>query len=131
MQKIIVFAGLVFAVVLTMVAVSRSEIPPQPSLPSSAPPEPITGAPAVSVPGDETARHDPFTPYDVGPRPWQYNDLSPAEQGVADRGRDVTGWDTIHAGYATAAKLIAQQAALNAAATQLGTDGVANAGVVP
>jgi hypothetical protein len=90
-------------------------------------------------PPNAPLRHDPFTPYDIGPargdtspKPfWSYDDLTPAERVIADRGRDVTGWDRINSAYATAVAERANQAAAEAAEHQLGIDNLAGTGVVP
>ena len=100
--------------------------------------EPITGTPAVSVPGDETPLHDPFSPPAIGPAPgdmsakpfWSYADLTSPEQAVADRGRDTTSADATNAIYAAATWDIAQQAIAARAAMQLGTGNLASTGVV-
>jgi len=132
---------------LLLGSTSRGDVAP--SLPSTAPdltpapeatPEPITGT-AISSTPPPNARppHDPFTPYDIGPAPndkspkpfWSYNDLTPAERVVADRGRDTKGWDRIHRAFATAVAERAHQAASEAAEHQLGIDNLAGTGVVP
>ncbi len=95
-------------------------------------PEPITGTAAVSAPGAETPPRDPFSAYDVGSGGvWTYQQLTPAEQAVADQGRDTTGWDQVHNAYASAVAQRAQQAAGDSAAAQLGVENLAGQGVVP
>lgn len=140
MGKRLVSRVLMFALLL-VAASSRSDggsseaAPTQaPSLPSVAADEPITGSPAVSAPGDARPRHDPFTPYGVGPpgtKTWSYDDLSPPERAYADRNRDPGKWAQIGAAYAHAAKERAQHAAGAAGAHQLGIGDLAGTGVVP
>jgi hypothetical protein len=93
--------------------------------------EPITGEAAVNAPGSETTFR-PFQPYDIGPDAGvPYEALSQEEQAAADRNRDTTGWDGIHASYNTGVVELAQQAAAASAATQLGVEGLSSTGVVP
>lgn len=132
-------SGVSMSVVLLVAVASRSDSGPpstsnRPSLPAAAAEEPITGTPAVSRPGNETRRHDPFTPYDIGPpgtKAWTYNDLSPAEKAYVDRNRDVTGGKKTQDAFASAVKERAQHAAGAAAAHQLGVDDLSETGVVP
>ncbi len=121
------------------VAKSRSDTTtPPPSLPSSAPAEPITGS-ADPVQAMGTPAHDPFTPSPIGPAPgdkspkpfWSYEDVSPAQKAVIDRGRDTTGAQASLDVYAAAAAERAKQAAADAALNQLGVGNVASVGVVP
>jgi hypothetical protein len=57
--------------------------------------------------------------------------LSPAEQAVVDRGRNVAGWQQIHSAYGEAAAELGERARSEAAARQLGIPDVALQGVVP
>jgi hypothetical protein len=140
MGKSAVFGLLMFLVVLMIAGASHGDgasSSPPPSLPPSggAAAEPITGTAAVSAPGDSVPQKDPFSLYDVGPPgtvTWSYNDLTAAEKAWADRNADTTGWPAIQSAYADAAKQLAQQAATDAAAHQLGVTGnLAGTGVVP
>jgi len=92
----------------------------------------VTPAPTPNLPGDET-EFSPFQPYSIGPpeAAVPYSALSPAEQAAADRGRDTTGWAGIHNAYAKGAVALAQQAAAEAAAAELGVENLAGQGVVP
>ena len=121
--------------VLLIAANSRSDVAS--TVPASPTPidEPITGTPIVAAPGTTSSvtPRDPFAPYDPGPASglWPYANLSPAERVLADRGRDVTGWDQINGGFAQASAEQAQRAAAAAAASQLGIASVGDIGVVP
>jgi hypothetical protein len=126
--------------VLLIAATSRSDVAaPEatspPSLPAGgAAAEPISGTAAVSAPGEETAAHDPFTLYDIGPpgtKAWTYGELSASEKAEADLRADTTSWDQVNNAFAAAAAERAHQAASDAAAHQLGIDNLAQTGVVP
>ena len=146
MGRSLLFWALMCAVLL-VAATSRSDVATSstqatvPSLPAptEAVAEPTIDSPAVSEPGSETPPRDPFSPYDIGPAPddksrkpfWSYQDLNAEEKRVADRGRDVTGWDATHDAFSKAVALRAHQAAADSAAHQLGVDSLASTGVVP
>ena len=136
--------------VLLVAASSRSDVAGTTSTPilaeapvtTDAVAEPTTGQPSAPATGDETLPKDPFSPYGVLPPPdpkaaapsnpiWRYTDLSLAEKEVADRGRDVTGWDATHNAFAAAVALRAHDAAATSAASQLGVEDLATTGVVP
>jgi hypothetical protein len=104
-----------------------SEDPPLPEA------EYITETAIQPVSGAETTQKDPFKPYDIGEgvTPIAYEELSPAEQAVIDRGRNVAGWQQIHSAYGAAAKELGATARFQAAARQLGIPDVALQGVVP
>jgi len=114
---------------------------PQPAKIDPSPPaedEPITGVAVQPVPGSESVRHDPFTPYaitapdDPAPRPtWSYADLTAEEKIVADRGRDPAEWAKVHDAYARASQELAQHARVEAAEHRLGLDSLSGTGVVP
>jgi hypothetical protein len=93
----------------------------------------ITGSPIEPLPTSEPAPKDPFKPYDIGEgvTPIAYEELSPAEQAVVDRGRNIAGWQEIHSAYGAAAKELGTKARFQAAARQLGIPDVALQGVVP
>jgi hypothetical protein len=139
MIKSAIFVALGFLVVLLCTATSHGDVAPganPPQLPpSSAPAEPITGTPVTPNPGDETVVKDPFSPYSIGPpgtKAWAYKDLTPDEQAWADKTKDTTGWDSIHAQWGQAIQQQAQQAAAASAAAQLGlVDNSGGVGVVP
>ena len=138
MQKMMLFAGFMFAVVLITAATSHSDSATQPTLPTSAPAEPITGT-AFTPTASGQAPRDPFTPYSIGPatgdtspKPWlTYEDMTPAQKAVIDKGRDVTNSQPSLDAFAQAATERAHQAAGEAAQHQLGLDEVAATGVVP
>jgi hypothetical protein len=136
-----------FVGALLVTATSWSDTSPTPTLPptTSAVTEPITGTPAQSIPGNEVPPKDPFSPYGTGPgiplpngpqtmpsKPfWSNSDLNAAEQAVAQRGVDTSAWAPTHNAFASAARELAQVAAANAAANDLGVESLASTGVVP
>ena len=143
MGKWLLVAALV-AVSFFFIASSRSDVAPTvPTLPPPTPglgmAEPITGTAVQPAPGSESQLKDPFKPYDIGPsaldkspKPtWSRSDLTAAERAVADKGTDVTGWDTIHNAFGQAAAERAHEAAASSAASQLGVDNLGTTGVVP
>jgi hypothetical protein len=100
---------------------------------SAATAEPIAGSASTPTPGSETPSKDPFTLFDTGPFPWSYDQLeTDALRAQVDRGRDVTGWATVHSGFAVATQEAAQAAQASAAQHRLGVDGdPSSTGVVP
>lgn len=125
------------AVLVTVWAVS-SHSDSTPSLPTITPipsssPEPITGTPLVPKPGSEMPIPDRFAPHDPGPPEslWKYEDLTPAERRVVDRGRDTTGWRGVHDAYRTAVIERQPQIRAQVAASQLGAHDLLTLGVVP
>ncbi|HEU0035109.1 MAG TPA: hypothetical protein VFQ53_30995 [Kofleriaceae bacterium] len=94
--------------------------------------EPITGQAVQPNPGSERPMKDPFVPYDPGPPEalWKYEDLTPGERAVVDRGR-AEDFTSVHAGYASAIQIRSAQAASDAAALQLGISDLSTTGVVP
>lgn len=96
-------------------------------------PEPTTEQPVHPQPVSETESKDPFAPYGIGPpeHAIPYEALSPDEQVVVDRGRNTENWAGVHRGYATAVRALSKRARAEAAAHQLGVDGLAQQGVVP
>src|ERR1700691_4053904 len=75
MGKSLLLGAFVFGALFLGAATSHSDVAPssaptpRPTLPPStdAVAEPITGTAEMPAPGAEMQRHDPFTPYDVGP----------------------------------------------------------------
>jgi hypothetical protein len=103
----------------------------QPAFPPTLP-EPTTYPPITPNPGDERPLRDPFTPYQHGsPAPWQYSDLTPAEQAVADRGLDTTSFEPVHAAFRAASIEQALAAVADSAGTALGVPDLSTIGVVP
>ena len=109
-----------------------------PTLPTITPsnavmPEPITGTPIKPNKGSESPPVDRFALHDPGPPEaiWKYEDLTPAERRVVDRGRDVSGWANIHAQYNAALQERQPLIRASAAASQLGAHDLATLGVVP
>lgn len=103
----------------------------QPVFPPTVP-EPTTYPPIMPNPGDEQPPRDPFTPYAHGsPAPWQYDDLTPAEQAVVDRGVDTTSFEPVHAAFRAASIEQALAAAADAAGIALGVPDLSAIGVVP
>src|SRR5262249_41651035 len=128
MGKRLLFRVSTFGILL-VAATSRSDVAVDTSTTTTggtgadAPPEPITGAPAVSAPGGESVVKDPFAPYDIGSGgAWSYQQLTPAERAVVDKGLDTTGWDKVNNGFAQASRELAKQAAADSAAAQLGVE---------
>lgn len=140
MGRAALFAGVVFVLAFAAGGTSRSDVVSDaPMAPTTAVPEPTTQAPVQNAP-EPSARHQPFTQYFVGPAPWDkspkplwhYEDLTPAEKVVVDRGRDTTGWSNINNAFASASEQRAKQAASSSAAAQLGLDNTSlETGVVP
>lgn len=140
----LLFAALIFAVIFAAASlesdVAADTSSPEPTV---ATPEPITGTAVQPAPGSETYVRPPFTPYDVGPprndeftdnspKPlWAYEDLTPDEQAVADRGRDATRWQPVNDAYARASAEMARKAAAASAQSQLGAENLGAIGVVP
>jgi hypothetical protein len=94
--------------------------------------EPISGEPAEPNPGDEEAPPH-LGPYETGGPAAEvtYEQLSPEERAVADRGRDAAGWQGIHQTYRLGAQQIATDAAADTAARRLGVRKLEHMGVVP
>lgn len=86
---------------------------------------------AQPAPGSEPPVRDPFTPYDTGPNPWSYDQLTAGEKAVVDRGRNTTGWSQTHDAYAAAARQAAQDAQVATAQHELGLQDGVDTGVVP
>ena len=94
-------------------------------------PEPTMEPPTTPKVGDEQPPRDPFTPYSIGPtKGWSYDDLTPAEQAVVDRGI-ATNSEAVHAAFDAATIQQAQVAATEAAAISLGVSDLWSIGVVP
>src|SRR5687767_9210787 len=125
-------------IILAAATTRSDDVVSDPSPTTGATPEPITGTPAITEPGSEGFRRDPFSLYPVGPTPndkspkplWRYEDLTPPEQANVDRNRDATGWAPIHDAFAAASAERAHQAAAASAAAQLGISNI-GIGVVP
>src|SRR5947208_3252484 len=122
---------IVFLCVLIVVVTRAASDPPVGSTGVTAAEEPITGQAADNAPGSETV-FKPLQPYDIGPDAGvAYSDLSPPEQAAADRNKDTTGWQGIHTSYNHGVVQLAQQAAAQSAASQLGVESLSGTGVVP
>ena len=145
MGRSLVFGACMCAILL-VAASMRSDVAADTTTSTSstvASPEPITGTAVQPAAGSSWRTHQPFTPYDVGPyqigpsngvspKPlWAYEDLTPAERAVADRGRDTTGWAPVHDAYAAATAERAKKAAADSAQSQLGAENLGAIGVVP
>ena len=136
MRNLLVTGTLLFAALFAGGALQADSAEPfeesldDPPIPAA---EFVTGTPVQPAPGHETPQKDPFEPYDIGDpnSAIPYEALSPAEQAVIDRGRDVSGWREIHAAYASAVGQRAKQAHAEAAVHQLGLDELATKRVVP
>jgi hypothetical protein len=121
-----------FVAVLLTTMTASSHGDPRPSLPKSSAPEPITGTAVMPEPGSEMPTPDRFAPHDPGPPEslWKYEDLTPAERRVVDRGRDTAAWRGVHDAYRAA--IVERQPKLRAqiAASQLGAHDLMTLGVV-
>lgn len=75
----------------------------------------------------------PNSAYAVGPPEsvWSYDQLSPADKAVADRGRDTTAWQAVHDEYAAASAERAEITKAEMAAMLLGLHALGATGVVP
>jgi len=133
MRAIVILTCAVLASVLIRPSTSRSETEAPSAPPDSSAPvdEPISGQAVAPAPGDETGPRDPFTPYDVGGQEaiWPYGDLTANEKAVVDHGRNQAGMDAINNAYGQAAKELAARAKAEAAAAQLGAEGLDTLGV--
>jgi hypothetical protein len=112
---------------------SQSDIASTPAPSSTAASEPITGSPAQTAPGSETIAKDPFQPFSIGPpeAAVPYEVLTPPEQAVADKGRDIGNFALVNDAFAHASAERAATAAVEAAQHQLGIDNLASTGVTP
>ncbi len=131
MKRLVIF-GLFACSVVGLASSSRSQ-PITQEVPGIVSDDGITEHPSVPAPGDERPMKDPFTPYDVGDpsAAWAYEQLTPAEQVVADRGRATGTWTATHDAYGSAGAEQAARAAAESAALQLGVDNLGAIGVVP
>jgi hypothetical protein len=123
-----------FAALALAWAVAAHSNPP-PALPPSSidsDAEPIVGEPIMPLAGSETPPRDHFKPFDPGPESalWKYEDLTPAEKKVADRGRDTTGWRGIHDAYRAAVLERVPRIRAQAAASKIGAHDLETLGVV-
>ncbi len=134
MLKAFIVASVV--VLVTAWAVSSRSAPP-PSLPPTITPidelgpEPITGKPVMPKPGAPSAAPHPFEQPVPDPKAWKYEDLTPKEREVVDRGRDTEAWRDVHAAYESAILERLPQIQAQAAASQVGVHDLATIGVVP
>lgn len=119
--------------VLLVAATSRSDSAATTGLPDPTLPEPTLEAPVMPTSGSANAQRDPFKSFDIGgaAAAWTYEELKPEEQDIADRGTEVTGWNTIHNRYASAVREQGLKGRARAAARHLGMDDLSHAGVVP
>lgn len=134
MKAAIVVALLIVLIVITASSRSRGADSPVGSDTSGSAPDvvlPPVDMLAQPVPGSEPPVRDPFLPYDTGPNPWSYDQLTADEKAVVDRGRDTTGWSQTHDAYASAAREAAQAAQVATAQHQLGLQDGVTTGVVP
>jgi hypothetical protein len=94
--------------------------------------EPITGTAVSPSPGTEAEPARRFQPYSIGPpeAAWPYASLSADEKAQVDRARAQPRSDATNNAFATGARERSVTAKAEAAATQLGIDGV-EIGVVP
>jgi len=99
---------------------------------TEAPPSVDLSFPAKAPLGPNPPR-GPNAPYDVGPPEavWSYDQLSPADKAVADRGRDTTAWQAVHDEYAAASEERAEITKAEMAAQLLGLHALGATGVVP
>lgn len=125
-------SGLLVCAVAGLLSSSKSQ-PLSPEPPGGTLDDGVTGQPSMPVPGDERPMKDPFTPYGTGApsAAWAYEQLTPAEKVVADRGRALGAWPATHDAYGSAGAGLATKAAAESAALQLGVDHLGTIGVVP
>lgn len=99
---------------------------------TEAPPSIDLSFPAKAPLGPNPPR-GPNAPYDIGPPEavWSYDQLSPTDKAVADRGRDTTGWEAVHDEYAAASEEGAEISKAEIAAMRLGLHALGHTGVVP
>lgn len=92
---------------------------------------PPATAPTMDPTADATIPYDPLRTPESDPRAWQYEDLSPEEQEVADKGFDTASWDKAHSVYVRgAAEQYLERAQLREQ-YMLGVTELDTAGVVP
>ena len=96
------------------------------------PPSVDLSSPAT-VPLGANPPRDPFTPFDIGPpeAAWSYEQLSPADQAVADRGRQPVGTQAEIDAYNAVLQQQAADANARMAGRLLGVDSLGDVGVVP
>lgn len=114
------------------VVVSQSEVTAD-STPSDETQIPIPEPTNAKPPSGTPPPFDPLTLHDPG-RPaaqWSYDDLSPEEQAVIDRGFDTASWDEAQKIHAAAAFERYPAVAAQRAQLMLGVTDLAGAGVVP
>lgn len=131
MRALMIACGVVVAVVFATMSSSRGDGEPSAPLPTE--PEPITGPAVEPTPGPREPVHELFTPYDFGgpQAAWSYEQLTPEEKQVADRGLD-EDQTAIQNAYAAATAAHAAKAWADRAALQLGFDeSLGETGVVP
>jgi hypothetical protein len=111
----------------TTFAASAADEPRLPAI------EPITGEPVEAALDSAPPPRDPLAPYDVGDpeSAIAYEELSPEDRAVVDRGRDASKWRVIHDAYGGAVAQRSRQARAEAAQHQLGVDELDRQGVVP
>ena len=117
--------------VLLVVAPSRSDVASADGALTQGAADPALDGPIAPLPPNATRPRDPFTPWDTGPAVWTYEDLTVAEQDVADAAEGGTDWNKTNNAFAAAAAEQGQKARAVAEAHQLGIDDLAGTGVVP
>jgi hypothetical protein len=119
--------------VLVMAWASASRSAPQPELPEikldADPAEPTPGDPRPSGPTESPSR---FKPHDTGgpAAEWKYDDLTPRERAVVDRGRDTAGWREVHDAYQGAVLGRVSLIKAHVASSRLGLEHLDTIGVV-
>lgn len=100
---------------------STTEVPPTVDLSSPA-----------TVPLGPNPPPDPFTPFDIGPpeAAWSYEQLSPADKAVVDRGCEPAGSQADIDAYNAVLQQQAADANARMTARMLGVDGLGDVGVV-
>ena len=128
----------VIVLACAVIALIWSSTQTGPSAPESSSPAPgaiqhpigqlATPHPAEGRPGQRR-----FAPYDIGGSraAWLYEDLTAAEQVIADRGRESGTWAATHDAYGGAGAELAARAATEAAALRPGAALPATLGAVP
>lgn len=131
MTKVLWISLVLFGLAI-FAATSRGDDQGSATEPTQPPPSFEVSIPGTAPPG-VTPPPSPFEPYDIGPpeAAWRYEQLSPADQVVADRGRDTSEWEAINSAYMRVAAEHAEAGKARVAAAMLGLDGLDTLGVVP
>jgi len=128
----VLWVSLVLFSLVIVAATSRGDDLGTTTEPTQPPPSFEVSVPGTAPPG-VTPPASPFEPFDIGPpeAAWRYEQLSPADKAVADRGRETSEWDAIVSAHMRVATEQAEAGKARVAAAMLGLDGLDTLGVVP